>query len=219
MRVDFATWREPAVSDSMHRPHLVAAAALALAAACTPPVLPHPLANQFRYTCCNLHYEKPEINDANYLRGEVIPFATRVQILAVRKDRVTFEAPGYPLITLALKYGAPHLTMEQYLARIFVMDDPYLRLAKLPGDGKQAIEVERTRHMIEEGTVSIGMTRDQVLMTLGYPPADRTPSLDAPRWTYWANRGDPFEVFFEGDRVSRVSRPEAGGGGRRRRRG
>ena len=61
----------------MPRAHLAAAAALALAGACKEPTVPHPLANQFRYTCCNLHYEKPEITDANYLRVRLIPFGAR----------------------------------------------------------------------------------------------------------------------------------------------
>ena len=206
----------------MPRAHLVAAAALALALAlaCREPTVPHPLANQFRYTCCNLHYEKPEITDANYLRGTLIPFGTRIQILEVRKDSVTFKAAGHPPITLTLRDGARSLTLDQYLDRVFPPDDPYARLPKLPPDGKQAAEVDKTRRMIEEGTVSVGMTRDQVLMALGYPPADRTPSLEAPTWRYWASRGDTFEIYFEGDQVSRVSRqPAAPGSGRRRRRG
>src|SRR5437773_9299499 len=87
----------------MPRAHLAAAAALALAVACKEPTVPHPLANQFRYTCCNLHYEKPEITDANYLRGTLIPFGTRIQILEVRKDSVTFKAAGHPPITLTLR--------------------------------------------------------------------------------------------------------------------
>ena len=204
----------------MPRAHIAVAAALALAVACKEPRVPHPLATQFRYICCNLHYEKPEITDANYLRGKLIPLGTRVQILEVRKDSVKFEAAGYPPITLALKYGARNLTMDQYLGRIFLVDDPYGRLPKLPPDGKQAVEVDKTRRMIEEGTVSVGMTREQVLMAIGYPPADRTPALDAPTWKYWASRGDTFEIYFDGDQVSRVSRQAEGpGSGRRRRRG
>src|SRR5207249_5541933 len=204
----------------MPRAHLAAAAILALAVACKEPAVPHPLTNQLRYTCCNLHYEKPEITDANYLRGTLIPFGTRVQILEVRKDSVKFKAPGHPPITLALRDGARNLTMGQYLDRIFLADDPYARLPRLLAGGKQAAEVDKTRSMIEDGTVSVGMTRDQVLMALGYPPADRTPSLDAPTWRYWASRGDTFEIYFEGDQVSRVSRqPAAPGSGRRRRRG
>ena len=204
----------------MPRAHLAAAAAVALAVACKEPTVPHPLASQFRYICCNLHYEKPEITDANYLRGKLIPLGTRVQILEVRKDSVKFEAAGYPAITLAFKYGARNLTMDQYLDRIFLVDDPYARFPKLPPDGKQAAEVDKTRRMIEDGTVSVGMTREQVLMAIGYPPADRTPALDAPTWKYWASRGDTFEIYFDGDQVSRVSRqPQERGSRRRWRRG
>ena len=50
------------------------------------------------------------------------------------------------------------------------------------------------------------MNREQVLMSLGYPPAHRTPSLDGPTWTYWANRFATFMVHFDGDRVARVQR-------------
>ena len=50
------------------------------------------------------------------------------------------------------------------------------------------------------------MTKQQVIMALGYPPAHRTPSIDGPMWTYWANRWATFEVYFDGDRVSRVNR-------------
>src|SRR5439155_6455112 len=34
----------------------------------------------------------------------------------------------------------------------------------------------------------------------------RTPSLSASMWTYWANRWATFEVYFDGDKVSRVQR-------------
>ena len=80
--------------------------------------------------------------------------------------------------------------------------------------------MDKVRRMIEEGTVGAGMTREQVLMALGYPPAHRTPRLDAPVWMYCADREDTFEVYFDGDRVSRVNRQEKGHGrGRRRRSG
>src|SRR6266436_3994038 len=135
--------------------------------------VPHPLDNQVRYLCCNLHYDKPQITDMNYLRGKVIPFGTRVQIREVDADRVEFQTPGHPPIRLVLKQGVGELTMDQYLDRIFLVDDPYARLPKLPEDGKAAAEVDKIRRMTEEGDVTVGMTRDQVLMAIGYPPAHR----------------------------------------------
>src|SRR5882724_6777153 len=112
-QASFPAWVNPATGraarkKSMPRAHLAAAAALALtlAGAGKEPTGPHPQANQFRYSGCNLHYEKPEITDANYLRGTLIPFGTRIQILEVRKDSVTFKAAGHPPITLTLRDGA-----------------------------------------------------------------------------------------------------------------
>jgi len=190
-----------------------------VATACREPAVPHPVASQFRYLCCNLHYEKQEITDINYLRGKVIPFGSRVQILSVGRDRVEFEAPGRPPITLVLQYGAGKMSMDEYLGRIFLVDDPYARLPRLPRDAEKAREIDRVRRLIEEGTISVGMTRSEVLMAIGYPPAHGTPSLDAATWRYWVGPSDTFDVHFEGDVVTRMDRQEPPSSGRRRRRG
>ncbi|HJQ83286.1 MAG TPA: hypothetical protein VKA21_04375 [Candidatus Binatia bacterium] len=201
----------------MSRAAIVLAAVLAVA--CKGPSVPHPATGETRYTCCNMHYEKNEITDANYLKGTLIPLGTRVQIVEVRRNSVKFQAQGHPPITLFLRHGKDVIGMDQYLDRVFVRDDPHARLprAEAPrpvkgkkgggdGGGKQAAEAERVRKLIEQGVVEPGMTRDQVILALGYPPVHRTPSLDSPMWTYWANRWATFEVYFDGDRVSRVNR-------------
>ncbi len=185
---------------------LVVLATLALAVACKGPVVPHPMTGESRYLCCNMHYEKTEITDANYLRGATIPFGTRVQILEVRKSAVKFQPEGHPPITLVLRQGRKMLGMDQYLARIFVREDPHAKLPRPAKGAKGAPDTEKIRKNIEQGVVEAGMTKDQVLMAVGYPPAHRTPSLDASAWTYWSNRWESFQVYFDGDRVSRVSR-------------
>ena len=173
------------------------AVAVGLTAACKGPAIPHPLTNEFRYTCCNLHYERPEISDVNYQRGTLIPLGTRVQILEVGRHSVKFEPAGQPPLTLVLKYGKDALSMDQYLDRIFLADDPWAGLRRLNAKMQQ---------LITQGTVEPGMTRSQVIMALGYPPAHRTPSLEGATWTYWANRWATFQVYFDGDKVVRVER-------------
>jgi hypothetical protein len=184
--------------------------AVALAVACKGPEVPSPLTGEMRYTCCNMHYEKTEISDVNYQRGTLIPLGTRVQIVEVRRNSVKFLAPGHPEITLVQKYGRKTITMEEYLQRLFLPDDPRSRLPVAPvarkGKPAPASDADKIRKDIETGAVESGMTRDQVLMALGYPPAHRTPSLQSPTWTYWENRWATFEVVFDGDRVSRVNR-------------
>jgi hypothetical protein len=191
----------------------IAMLALAGAGACKGPAVPHPLTGQSRYLCCNLHFEKDEISDANYQVGTLVPFGTRVQILEVRKRSVKFVPAGFPPLTLEYKYNAEGgLPFETYLARLFVVDDPRLRFAQQPapaaprkGKGHVAPAAPASRlKVIESGGVEPGMTKEEVLTSLGYPPAHRTPSLEAPQWHYWQNRWHQFVVYFDGDRVSRV---------------
>src|SRR6184192_341742 len=108
---------------------LVALGALALASACKGPSVPHPMTSQTRYLCCNMRYEKPEVSDANYLKGTLIPFGTRVQILEVGRKTVKFQPAGHPPITFVLKYGDKVLPMDQCLDRLFLAEDPHAKLA------------------------------------------------------------------------------------------
>ena len=189
----------------MPRRSLPATLALAtLLAACKGPVVPHPMTSETRYLCCNMHYEKTEISDVNYLKGTIIPFGTRVQVLEVRKNSVKFQPAGHPPLTLVLKYGKDAITMDQYLDRIFLREDPHGKLPKAGKDKKQAAAAEQTRKLIEEGTVEPGMTKEHVLTAIGYPPAHRTPSLEQMDWHYWENRWHQFVVFFDGQKVDRV---------------
>ncbi len=55
-------------------------------------------------------------------------------------------------------------------------EDPKVKLAGYP---------EKTRAAIAAMKVTPGMTREQVLMALGYPISSENPKLDAPVWRYW----------------------------------
>lgn len=151
------------------------------------------------YLCCNIHFDqqKPEITDAIPSQGTLIPFGTRVEVQKVTKDTVRFEAAGHPPITLAYDHGSKAMPFGRYLGYLFVSDDPRLKLKKVPA---------RQVKLIEKSTVAPGMSRDQVVMALGYPPGDRTPSLESSTWTYLPGPGETLVVYFDGGRVSSVQR-------------
>lgn len=166
--------------------------------ACKGPAVPHRLTGQSRFLCCNVHYEKDEINDANYQVGTLIPFGTHVDILEVRKDKVRFAATGHPPLWLEMKYGDKILTFDQYLDRVFVEEDPHKQLKKVPA---------KTVKLIDVAQVEPGMTKAQVLMSLGWPAAHRTPSTDGSSWHYWQNRWIQFDIYFDDHgKVVRVAR-------------
>ena len=105
--------------------------------ACKGPSVPNPLVGQTRYTCCNMHYENPEISDVNYQKGTLIPFGTRVQILEVKRNSVKFQPEGHPPIVLINKYGKDVLPLDQLMDRYFLPYDPHAKLAaaKPPAKG------------------------------------------------------------------------------------
>ncbi|MEO8084181.1 MAG: outer membrane protein assembly factor BamE [Ardenticatenales bacterium] len=49
---------------------------------------------------------------------------------------------------------------------------------------------------IKNGRVEVGMTKEQVLMSLGYPPTHRTASTDLDTWVYWYTRWKTYNVMF-----------------------
>ena len=168
------------------------------------PKVESPLNGQYRHTCCNIRYEKPEITDVNYTQGALIPYGTRVQILEVKKNAVRFQPDGHPEMTLVYRHGRKLYPFEQYLDRIFLVEDP--RKGTVTTGKKKAAAGSKFAKQIENGLVEPGMTRAEVLKTLGYPPAHRTASLESPVWTYWRNRWETYVVYFDGDKVDRISR-------------
>jgi hypothetical protein len=172
------------------------AGTLALAAGCKGPPVASPLTSESRWLCCNLSYQKPKIQDVGFQVGTRIPFGTRVQVLEVYASSVKFQPDGHPPIELVYRVNKKGgLAFEQYLERLFVTSDPRATLKKVPA--------KRVK-LIEDGVVEAGMTRPQVLMALGYPPAHETPSLESPAWHYWRDRWHRFIVHFDGDKVTRV---------------
>lgn len=165
------------------------------AGACRGPAVQSPLVGQTRYLCCNFRYEKTRTTDVNAQVGALVPLGTPVTILGVRRDAVEFQPVGHPVITLVHRYGRRNQTLEQFLDQWFVDADPTAKLRRLPA---------KVQQQITQGVVVPGMTKAQVLMALGYPPAHETPSLDSPQWTYWRNRFDRMRVYFDGDRVANV---------------
>ncbi len=60
-------------------------------------------------------------------------------------------------------------------------------------EGLKEMEIE----CIRRGVIMIGMSKKAVLLSWGYPPLHKTPSLDAVLWTYWKMRVSKIEVSFD----------------------
>lgn len=148
------------------------------------------------YTCCNLHHSNDWINDANYAELPMIPAGTPVRITSWGRYRAYADIDG-KTYGLGLDYGRTLETTEQWVNKIIVGDDPKARLASYSSAVRKAIQ---------NGQVMIGMTKEQVIMSLGYPETDQNPRLDAEQWRYWRSSFGEYQVHWNhAERVSEIT--------------
>lgn len=147
------------------------------------------------YTCCNFHYEKDWINDGNYAQLPFIPAGTPIAVKEYGSYRAHVDIDGKPF-RLGLDYGRTAETTEQWVAKLIVQDDPKAKLATYPA---------KVREAIEAGRIMLGMTKEQVVMSLGHPLTSENPRLDAPFWRYWWSSFGEYQVHWNAaGRVSKV---------------
>lgn len=178
--------------------HRVCAAAVLAACSLNPAWLPSAAAQPLLegWTCCNLRSDGKWISDGNYAESgkHLIPFGTPVKVTGYGRYRAYVEIGGLSQ-ALGNDYSRD-LEMGVFAQRYIVAQDPRLLLAQWPAKIQTAIKSAR---------VTPGMTREQVLMALGYPISSETPHLDAPMWRYWLWTFQEFQVIFDdGGRVREV---------------
>lgn len=148
------------------------------------------------YLCCNLRRVGDWISDSNYLESgaTMVPFGTPVRLIEFGRYRVHVEIAGQR-VSIGNDYSRD-LPMEVFARRYLVARDPRPAVAELE---------PRLKTAIESGRVARGMTREQVIIALGYPISSETPHLDARTWRYWLWTFSPYTVSFdEAGRVTQV---------------
>ena len=140
------------------------------------------------YTCCNFHHDRDWISDANWRYLPMIPAGAKIKVIDYGMNRASVEIDGKPM-RIGQDYGRREESLQQFIQKLVVKTDPKARIAKYP---------EKVRSAIRDGKVILGMTREQVIIAVGYPPTHRTPSLDSSVWNLWASRTGRYEVHFNG---------------------
>jgi len=80
------------------------------------------------------------------------------------------------------------LALDAFAKRYVVAESSSDKLAQYPKPVQDAITSMRLRK---------GMSREQVLMAVGYPVTSENPSLDAKVWHYWLSSFAEYRVTFD----------------------
>jgi hypothetical protein len=138
------------------------------------------------YTCCNLHYDRDWISDANWGNLPKIPPGTPIKVTSYGSNRAAVEIDGKPM-RLGHDYGRNEESLEKWVSKIVAKTSPKPKIERAP---------EKIRTAIRDGRVVPGMTREQAIMSIGYPPTHRTRSTDEPVWQVWGSRAGRYEIHW-----------------------
>jgi hypothetical protein len=148
------------------------------------------------FLCCNMRTDGKWISDINYEESgkRIIPFGTPVKVIGYGRYRVRAVIDG-KVQHIGNDYSRD-LKREVFARRYVAPQDPRPAVAAAP---------EKIRRAIESARVTKGMTKEQVLIAVGYPVSSENPNLDVPVWRYWLWSFSPFTVYFdESGKVSKV---------------
>jgi hypothetical protein len=139
------------------------------------------------YLCCNMRTDGSWISDINYAENgkRIIPAGTPVKATGYGRYRVHVDINGARQ-AIGNDYSRD-MNMESFAQRYIVSEDPKAKLAGYPAKMRSAITNAR---------LIPGMTREQVLMAVGYPVTSENPQLDAKVWRYWLSSFSEFQVVF-----------------------
>ena len=142
------------------------------------------------FMCCNMRTDGAWISDSNYAEGgkQIIPVGTPAKVTGTGRQRVHVEIDGKKQ-AIGNDYSRD-LSLEVFAKRYVVTEDPKTKIAGF---------APKVRDAIKSARVTKGMTREQVLMAVGYPMSSENPHLDSKVWRFWLSSFAEFQVLFGDD--------------------
>lgn len=151
------------------------------------PKITYYLNYNFHYTIENGTAKGSIANYTNVVGHKILPYGTQVTIKSARK--------GFLLIDQKSGNQIHVLATSAYLLDLSLSDYIELILSRSPISYAGLSEIDMKG--ISEGKPYIGMTKQGVMIALGYPCPHRTTSPDSNVWIYWRNRLSNYNVNFE----------------------
>jgi hypothetical protein len=146
------------------------------------------------YLECNLHADpnNNRLSSVNYqLAGKVLKWGTPIKIKKISKGKVEFEASGENFTYEIHKRTRKITTVRDHLARFLTTD---LNQLKTKVGSLSSVD----KKGIEDARAMVGMSKQGVLIAIGYPPEFVvTDPVAASSWQYWRNRWGKFIVAFD----------------------
>ncbi|RKH56490.1 hypothetical protein [Corallococcus aberystwythensis] len=157
---------------------------------------PPPVEKTYYHATANFHFDDGTVSWVNYLKGPIIPFNARVEVLDKGSSSVKFKVvdSGAELeFENDARSGSDTWKLFQ---AAFALEDQAGKLEALSPDDRKKVSASE---------VEPGMSREAVRMAWGPPPPHETPSFNSSTWTYWKSKTSKVRVKFgKDDKVATI---------------
>ncbi len=185
------------------------------------------LSNKTFYTTANIWYEHADnIASTNYHKGQILPLGTRVTEVEVgngmewqsqfnsgihstsllsqgpegfSREMIRFyNEQKKKYVIYFVKKHMGNMALRDFFHQYFSEEDT------LRPDGPFQKLSPHEKELVRMGEIEVGMSKAAVLMSYGYPPGNRTPSLTRSLWVYPIGRIGTVQVYFLDDKVNKI---------------
>ncbi|MDR1009576.1 MAG: outer membrane protein assembly factor BamE [Opitutaceae bacterium] len=145
------------------------------------------------YYLRNCLWQENGIHDAtNYTRGEMVPVNTKITLEGYIDNTIWIRINSTGAIVRILNVAKYTKKKLHAIARNMLSPSEIT----FDGISKELAEA------IQGGEMKPGMTKQQVLMARGWPPAHKTRSLDEDTWVYWPSRFVQQTIVFKDGKLT-----------------
>jgi hypothetical protein len=140
------------------------------------------------FLCCNMRTDGSWISDINYDANgkKIVPVGTPIKVTGYGHYRVKVDIDGKGQ-AIGNDYSRD-LALDVFAKRYVVADDPAAKIATYP---------KKIQDAIAQAQIVLGMTREQVLMSVGYPVSSENHNLEDRTWRFWLSSYSEFRVRFD----------------------
>jgi len=137
-------------------------------------------------------YAEYTIYSTNYNYGTLLPLNSKVQITYLGRNLIFFEHNNK---SYALKRTghSKHISLEGIFKRTF---------------SKEKISLDKydtaTQQNILNGELKQNMSKEEIILSRGYPPEHRTRSLQDNTWYYWSTTHNKIKLSFNDNKLTKI---------------
>jgi hypothetical protein len=133
------------------------------------------------YTLVNLHPDehRHRLYSVNYQQPGLIPLCTKVMIESVTEKAMVLHVPSTGRTYDYIFHNSMRDPIGKHLDKFFGTMCNTNRLDTMS---------EIDRRGISQGRALTGMSKEAVILAIGYPPEHVTPTLESNTWKYWRTR-------------------------------